>query len=146
MNLNLLQDELKKAMLSHNESMISTLRMLIAEIKNLQIDKQHELTEEEFVQLVRQQVKKRKEAVEAYKQANRIDLVDKETHEADLLSMFLPPEMSQEGLEKIVKETISQTGASGMADFGKVMGVVMGKVKGQTDGNKVAAIVKKLLS
>jgi len=144
MNLTDLQDKLKKAMLSRDEGLVSTLRMLISEIKNWQIDKQKELSEEEFVQLVRQQVKKRKEAFEAFVKAGRKELAEKEEQEAKILASFLPEELGLDKLEGIVKETIDQMKATS-ADFGKVMGAVMGKVKGQVDGTAVAQMVKKLL-
>ena len=144
MNLNDVQEKLKQAMLSKNEGLVSTLRMLISEIKNWQIDKQKELSDEEFVQLVRQQVKKRKESIEAFINAGRKELADKEEQEAKILSDFLPEELSPEALEKIVAETIDHLKATS-ADFGKVMGTVMGKLKGQVDGTAVAQMVKKLL-
>ena len=144
MNLNDVQEKLKEAMLSKNEGLVSTLRMLISEIKNWQIDKQKELSDEEFVQLVRQQVKKRKESIEAFINAGRKELAEKEEKEAKILSDFLPEELSPEALEKSVAETIDQLKATS-ADFGKVMAAVMGKLKGQVDGTAVAQMVKKLL-
>jgi len=137
--------DLNKALKEKDGLKIATLRFLLAEIHNFWMQKQKKLKEEDVVSVIRQQVKLRKEAVEAYQKAGRTDLVDKESKELTILSKYLPQEMSPEELEKIIKETIEQTGAKGLKDFGRVMGVVMGKVKGRAEGHVVSQIVKKQL-
>jgi uncharacterized protein len=144
-DLNKLQGDLKEAMIAHDESRVGTLRLLINEIHNWQIEKQVEPKESDLTQIVQQQVKRRKEAAEAYRQGGRVDLAEKEEQESTVLMVYLPAQLSEEEWEKLVKETIVKIGASGPADFGKVMGSVMEQVKGQTDGNTVSQIVKRLL-
>jgi hypothetical protein len=140
-----IQNDLKTALKEKNELQVSTLRLLLAEIHNRQIEKQAELTEEDIVAVLRKEAKKRQESVEAYEKGGRQELADKESKELLILSKYLPQEMSPQELEKIVKEVIGKVGAQGAGDFGKVMGGVMGKVKGQIDGAKVSEAVKKLL-
>jgi hypothetical protein len=140
-----IQNDLKTALKEKNELQVSTLRLLLAEIHNRQIEKQAELTEEDIVAVLRKEAKKRQESVEAYEKGGRQGLADKESKELLILSKYLPQEMSPQELEKIVKEVIVEVGAQGAGDFGKVMGGVMGKVKGQIDGAKVSEAVKKLL-
>ena len=145
MLLETIQNDLKTALKEKNELQVSTLRLLLAEIHNRQIEKQAELTEEDIVAVLRKEAKKRQESVEAYEKGGRQELADKEKNELQFLSKYLPQEMSPQKLEKIVKEVIGKVGAQGVSDFGEVMGVVMGKVKGQIDGAKVSEAVKKLL-
>lgn len=140
-----IQNDLKTALKEKNELQVSTLRLLLAETHNRQIEKQAELTEEDIVAVLRKEAKKRQESVEAYEKGGRQELADKESKELLILSKYLPQEMSPQELEKIVKEVIGKVGAQGAGDFGKVMGGVMGKVKGQIDGAKVSEAVKKLL-
>jgi len=140
-----IQNDLKTALKEKNELQVSTLRLLLAETHNRQIEKQAELTEEDIVAVLRKEAKKRQESVEAYEKGGRQELADKESKELLILSKYLPQEMSPQELEKIIKEVIGKVGAQGAGDFGKVMGGVMGKVKGQIDGAKVSEAVKKLL-
>ncbi len=145
MLLEQIQNDLKTALKEKNELQVSTLRLLLSEAHNRQIEKQAELVDEDIVGVLRKEVKKRQESIEAYEKGGRQELADKESKELIILSKYLPQEMSPEELEKIVKEVIVEVGAQGPSDFGKVMGVIMGKVKGKIDGAKVADAVKKLL-
>jgi len=145
MNLDQIQEDLKRAMLARDEMRVSTLRLLVAEINNWRIEKQTEPKEEDLVAIIRQQTKRRKESALAYRSAGREELALKEEAEEKLLSIFLPQQISGEELEKLAKEAVTETGASGPADMGKVIGAVMGKVKGQADGAQVAQVVKRLL-
>lgn len=122
------------------------LRLLLAEIRNRRLQKQEELSEEDILAVIRQQVKLRREAIAAYQKGNREDLVRKEQEELNILSKYLPQQISPEELRKIIQETISQVGASGPQDFGRVMGAVMGKVKGRAEGELVAQTVRSLLN
>lgn len=145
MLLEKIQENLKTALKEKKETQVSTLRLLISEIHNRQIEKQADLSNEDVIAVIRRGVKQRQEAIEAYEKGGRQELADKEKQELEILSNYLPQEMSSEELEKITKEVIDGIGASGPGDFGKVMGVVMGKVKGRIDGAKVAEAVKKLI-
>lgn len=146
MTLEKVQKDLKEALKAGEKTRVSTLRFLLAEIHNRQIEKQADLVDEDVLAVVRQQAKQHRESIEAYRQGKRDDLVAKEQSELDILNTYLPRQMEGEALEKMVKDVIAGMGAVGPADFGKVMGAVMGKVKGQADGNQVAAVVKSKLS
>lgn len=146
MILEKIQKNLKEALLAKDVVRVSTLRFLLAAIHNREIEKQSPLTDGDIVAVIRQQVKQHKESITAYQQGKRADLVAKEQAELQILNTYLPQQMGDEELEKIVKETITVVGAIGPADFGKIMGVVMGRVKGKADGNQVAVMVKSQLS
>ncbi len=147
----ILQDT-KEAMKAKDELKLSVLRMLSSAIHNREIDKHGELNDEEVAVAIRSEAKKRKDAVEGFKKGGRKDLADKETAELKILETYLPAEMSDEEIEKIIAGVLSDLGiqkpfdlAPGR-DFGRVMGEVMKKVKGQAGGDRVSAAVKKLLS
>lgn len=146
MILEKIQKELKEALKARDNLRVSALRFLLAAAHNRKIEKQAELTDEDILAVIRQQVKQHKESIAAYQQGKRDDLVGKEQSELDILNTYLPRQMGDEELEKIVKNAIAETGATGPTDFGKAMGAVMGKVKGKADGNQVAVMVKNQLS
>ena len=136
-----------EALKAREEIRLSTLRLLSSALNYEFIAKQHKLDEQEEIVVVRKEAKKRKEAIEAYEKAGATDRAQKEQKELEILQEFLPPEMSEEELEKIVTETILKTNASSISDMGKVIGIVMGKVKGTVEGSRVSLLVKeKLLS
>jgi len=143
-----IKTDLKTALKGKDETTVSTLRLLLAAIHNKEIElkKRGKLKDEEVVAVIRQQVKQRRESIEAYQKGKRDDLVKKEKQELDILSKYLPQQISSGELEKIIGQTIKETGASSPADFGKVMGTVMSKVKGRAEGKIVAETIKKLLA
>ncbi len=140
-----LQDEMKAAMKSGDKERLSTIRMLISEIKKVQIDKKKELSDEEIVEILQRYAKQRRESIKQYREAGREDLAEKEERELKIVQEFLPEQLSEEEIEKIVEEVINETGASSMKDMGKVMKAVMEKVKGRAEGSVVSSIVKKKL-
>ncbi|GAB6073207.1 GatB/YqeY domain-containing protein [Venenivibrio stagnispumantis] len=146
MLLQRLQEEMKAAMKSGDKDRLSTIRMLISEIKKVQIDTKKELSDEEIIQILQRYVKQRKEALEQYKKANREDLAQKEEKEIQIVQEFLPQPLSEEELKKIIDETISQLNATSIKDMGKVIKAVMEKVKGRAEGSVVSSLVKEKLS
>jgi hypothetical protein len=149
MNKQKLQEELKQSMLARNELKTSVLRMLLSAINYYEIQKGgagYVATEEDILTVIQNQAKQRRDSIEQFKIAQRQELVDKETKELEFLSVYLPEQMSEEEITKLVKEAITQTGATSMADMGKLMGALMPKVKGKADGNLVSGIVKKELT
>lgn len=148
--------DLKEALKKGDALRVSTLRLLSNSIHNEEIAKQRELIEEEESTVVRRELKRREEALEALRQAqgkltssSEADLearIEKEKKEAGILKEFLPAQMSEEELNGLVDQLISELGASGPADFGKVMGAAVARVKGQADGKAVAEAVRKKLS
>jgi len=139
--------DFKEAMKAKNEVALSTIRMARAAIKNKQIDMTDKLLSEEDVQgILRTMIKQYKDALQDFERANRTDLADKQRVEIELLERYLPPAMTTEQVEALVREAIVETGAASAQDMGKVMGVAMKKVGGGADGTVVREIVQKLLS
>jgi uncharacterized protein YqeY len=141
-----IQKLITDALKGKDEIRLSTLRLLSAELHNSEIAKIGKLTEEEELAVVRKEVKKRKDAIEAYEKAGRIVKADTEKKELSILQEFLPTELSDEELESIVAESISALSANSIADLGRVIGQVMGKTQGRADGSKVASVVRSHLS
>ena len=139
-----LQQKIAEAMKAHDEVKVSTLRLLSSALNYEKIAKQHDLTDEEELSVIRKEVKQRKDSIEAYDKAGRSDLSQKEKAELDILSEFLPPEISDEDLNKLVDEAVSTVNPTGMQDIGKVIALVKGKAP-NADGGKVAQIVKSKL-
>jgi hypothetical protein len=141
-----LGEEIQKALKAGEKLRVSTLRLLSAAVKNREVELGHELSDEEFVEVVVREVKRRKEAVEAYEKAGRQDLADREREEQAMLEAYLPPALSDEELDALIDEAVSEIGASGPGDMGKVMGFVMGKAKGRVDGALVGERVRTRLT
>ena len=138
--------DLKESIKSKDQIKTSTLRMIIAAMQNLVIEKQvKELEDGDVLKIISKQVKQHLDSIESFKKAERQELVEKETKELGILKSYMPEQLSQEKIEEIVKKVISETGASSKADFGKVMKQAMQELKGQADGKTVSAAVQKML-
>ena len=134
------------AMKTKDEIRLSTLRLLSAALHNKKIDKGRGLTQEEEIEIIRREAKMRKDAIEAYVQAGAKEQAEREKKELAILQEYLPAQLSDKELEKLVSESVSQTNASGIEDMGKVMGEVMTKAKGRVEGERVAEMVKAKLT
>ncbi|MFN2545250.1 MAG: GatB/YqeY domain-containing protein [Actinomycetota bacterium] len=132
-----MNDELKDALRSGDKIRLATLRLLSASVKNREIELRRDLTDDEFLEAVAREAKRRTEAIEAYGDAGRDDLVAKETAEREVLQAYLPEQLSDDKVDALVDEAIAATGASSVKELGKVMGHVMGKAKGLVDGTVV---------
>lgn len=141
-----IQQDLTDAMKQKDEIKTSTLRLVISEINNARIAKGGDLTDEDIVQVISKEAKKRQESIEAFKKGERGDLVEKEEKELSILKTYLPAQITQDELLKIVDSQIAEVGAKDMKDLGKVMSAVLSKVKGRAEGSAVASIVKSKLS
>lgn len=137
--------DIKEALKSGAKDKVSALRMLSAALKNKQIDKRRELTEEEIMETVRSLIKQRKDSSEQFAKGGRQDLVDKETTEVRILEVYLPAQLSREEIEALVHEAVKQTGAQGPKDMGRVMKAIMPMVSGRADGKLVSELVKAVL-
>ena len=140
-----ISQKIAEALKAKDEIRLSTLRLLSSALNYEFIAKQHKLSEEEELGVVRREAKKRKEAIEAYQKAGAQDRAGKEKKEMEILEAYLPQQMPDEELVKIVDEAISQTGAKTMADIGKVMGAAVGKAAGRADGGRISEIVRQKL-
>lgn len=140
-----LSEESKDALRSGEKVRLATLRLLSAAVKNKEVELGHELDDEEFVVVAQKEAKQRRESIEAYDKGGRQDLVAREREELEILSTYVPEAMSDNDLDAIVEETVTEVGATGPGDMGKVMGAVMAKVKGRADGREVQAKVRARL-
>jgi len=138
--------DMKGAMRAREKLKLETLRMVIAAIKNKEIEKKTELDDKDAVALISTLVKQRREAAGMYRDAGRDELADKEEEEITFLKDYLPKELSREDLVAAVDAVIEESGASSIADMGKVMQGVMAKVGGQAEGRLVNEVVKERLS
>ncbi len=139
--------DIKNAMLAKDAAKLAALRAVKSELL-LEASKggSSEISVEVGQKLVMKLVKQRKDALEIYLEQKRPDLADVEQFQIDVLSTYLPKQMDEAEVRKIIQEVIAQTGASSMADIGKVMGASMGKLNGKADGKLISAIVKEELS
>jgi hypothetical protein len=137
--------DLKAALKASDRLRVSTLRLIKSAIKNREIDKGAPLTDEETIEVLSSLAKQRKEAIEEFNKASRTDLVHKEEEELSVIKAYLPEELSEDELEKIIQDTISEVGALSLKDMGKVMKTIMPKVKGRADGRVVNQKVRELL-
>ena len=139
---------MKRAMKAGETVKRDTLRMLDSMIKNTEIEKlkkEEGLNDEEVQAVIGKAIKQRKDSVEQYSTGGRADLAEKETQEIEILSAYMPAQMSEEKVREIVKATLAEIGTTSKAEMGKAMGPIMGKLKGQADGNLVRKIVEEEL-
>ena len=143
-----LQADLTDAIRSRNEVVSGTVRMLLAAITNEEVAGKAAkvLTDAEIITVLSREAKKRREAVEAYTQANRDDLASKERAEAAVIANYLPAQLTEDEIKKLIQEAITETGASGPAGMGLVMKVLQPKIAGKADGGVVSGLVKAVLA
>ena len=137
-----LNESVKDAMKSGDEVRKRTLRMVLAAIKQAEVDKREEVDDMAVIALLQKEVKSRRESIEEAKTAERSDLIEANEAEIKVLEVFLPKAMPEEELKAIVQAAITETGASTMADMGKVMKIVMGKVAGRAPNDKISSTVR----
>lgn len=143
-----LNEDMKQAMKDKEAGKLrlSVIRMVRSNIKNVEIDRKKELTEEEVLDVLAKEVKMRRDSIEEFKKGNRPDLVETLEQEIAVLMDYLPQQMSEEEVRAVVADTVRETGASSPKEMGKVMAALMPKVKGRADGKLVNAIVKEMLN
>ena len=142
-----LTEDMKAAMKAREsgKKRLSVIRMVLSSLKNAEIDKKAELSEDEVIEVLSREVKKRKDALEEYERAGRQDIADGLRDEINILMNYLPEQMSEDEIRRLVKEVIDEVKPSGPRDMGKVMGKLMPVVKGKADGKLVNLIVKELI-
>jgi len=149
-----IQSELNSALKANNSLAVSVFRQLLAAFLNKEKEKRFKskeekealLTDEEALEVIASEAKKRKESIVEFEKGSRQDLADREKEELAILSVYLPKQMTEEEVRKLVKEAIEKTGASEIKDMGKVMQELMPQIKGKADGSLVGQIVKELLA
>lgn len=140
-----LSDAVKSAMRAKDKERLSTLRLATSALKQIEVDERVELDDTRVLSVIDKMVKQRKDSAEQFTQGGRDDLAEKELAEIEVLKEFLPAALDSADIEALVKDAISQTGAEGMKDMGKVMGVVKPQVQGRADMGEVSKLVKSLL-
>lgn len=139
-------EEMKQAMRSGDKLRLSTIRMIRAALKNKEIEVRKKLDEEEIFRVIQGMLRRGEESVEQFRTGGRMDLVEKETKEMEILKSFLPQSLSQEEILKVIDQSIQEIQASSLKDLGKVMKSVMSKLGGKADGKLVNQWVKERLS
>jgi uncharacterized protein YqeY len=140
-----LNDDLKQAIRDHDKLRCSTIRLLSAAIHNAEIAKRAPLEEGDLLGVIAKEIRQRKESIDAFKQGNRQDLVDKEEAELAILQKYLPEQMSRDEIIAAARQVIEEVGAQGPRDKGRVMSQLMPKLKGKADGREINAVVAELL-
>ena len=140
-----LNDAVKSAMRAKDKERLSTLRLATSALKQIEVDERVELDDTRVLSVIDKMVKQRKDSAQQFTQGGREDLAEKELAEIEVLKEFLPAALDSADIEALVKDAISQTGAEGMKDMGKVMGVVKPQVQGRADMGEVSKLVKSLL-
>ena len=141
----LIEEAVKVSMKNRDKEITSTLRMAISELKKEEIDKRIDLEDEQVIQILQRIIKQRKDSYSQFSNAGRNELAEKEQNEINILSNFLPEQLSEEELVLIVKEVIKENAATGPQDMGKVMGSLKQRIQGNADMGLVSKIVKENL-
>lgn len=141
-----MQEALKQSMIDKDNERRDVLRMALNAIKQVEIDERKTLTAEEVASVLQRELKTRREAVDEARKAGRDETVNQEAGRAQILEAFLPKQLSREEVKALVQDAIRESGATSAKEMGKVMNVLMPKVKGQADGKMVNEVVRELLS
>lgn len=141
-----INSDLQRAMKQKDTNRVSVLRMITAAGKNLRIDKKGELVDTDFLQLLQKEIKQKKESLEQFQKAGRDELVKKEQEEISYLEEYLPTQLTEEEVRKLIDEVCSSVNAESQQDIGKVMGALMPKIQGQFDGRKAQELVREKLT
>jgi uncharacterized protein len=137
---------MKAAMRARDSARLSAVRLILAAIKQREVDERKELSDAEVTSVIEKMMKQRRESIAQFEQASRKDLADVEKFELELLSGYLPQQMSDAEVQQELQKAISESGASGIKDMGKVMALLKPRFAGRTDMGKVSALVKTRLS
>ncbi|SEK40242.1 hypothetical protein SAMN04488700_1905 [Carnobacterium iners] len=144
--LTIINDDIKTAMKAKDKNTLAVLRMLKAAFQNEKIKTGNELSEDEELTLLSREMKQRRESLIEFKKANREDLVEQTNQAIKLVGKYLPQQLSEEELQVIISNAVSEVNATSMKDFGKVMGIVMPVIKGKAEGNVINRLVKDQLN
>ncbi|EEA84300.1 MULTISPECIES: GatB/YqeY domain-containing protein [Peptacetobacter] len=140
-----LQEDLKTSMKNKDTLRKSVITLIRSSIKQVEVDKRIELNDDDIIDIISKQLKQRNDSLEQFLDAGREDLVEETRSEIEVLKEYLPQQLSEEELNEIVKQTISEVGATSMKDMGKIMSVIKPKTKGRADGKLINKLVKENL-
>ena len=141
-----LTEDMKTAMRAKDQVSLSTIRLINAAIKQFEVDERTEADDTKVISILTKMVKQRKDSAKIYTEAGRQDLADKENAEIEILNRYLPQMLSAEEIKTAVEAAVAETGASGMADMGKVMGVLKTRLAGKADMGEVNKVLKAALT
>ncbi len=141
-----LLDDIVSAMKQKDKEVLSVLRMVKGAVQLEEINKKGDLTDEEFIGVIAKQIKTRKESILEFEKAGRTDLVDKTNNEIEILNKYMPEQLSEEEVNKIITEAFNTINPTSQSDMGKLMGFVTPKLKGRADMSSVSKIIKEKLS
>jgi uncharacterized protein YqeY len=141
-----LQEDMKLALKAGKKDELSAIRLMRAQLKDAKIEIGEELTEQQVTGVLQKAAKKRKESIEMYLDGNRQDLADKEAFELSIIKRYLPEEMSEDAILDIIRNEITSLNLNSDKDIGRLMGVIMPKLKGKADGNLVQQLARKALA
>lgn len=141
-----LRDEMKATMRSGDKPRLGVIRLVLAAIKQREVDERIELNDDQVLLVLDKMVKQRRESLAQYQQAGRDDLATQEEYEIGVLQDFLPEALSEEEISAMISDAIEQTGAASIRDMGKVMGIIKPKMQGRADMSAVSAVIKQQLN
>ena len=141
-----INDDVKAAMRSKEKELLAVLRLITAAVKQIEIDQRIELDDQQMLGVLDKLAKQHRDSIEQYKNADRDDLVQKEEFELSVVLKYLPEALSEDEINQLIDEAISSTGAEGMKDMGKVMGIIKSKAQGRADMGQLSGLVKAKLS
>ena len=139
-------EDMKSAMKAREKARLATIRLILSAMKQKEVDERVELTDEHVLTILNKMVKQRRDSITQYEKAGRDDLVSQEQFELDLITHYLPAQLSEEDIQSVVSTTIQEEGASSMKDMGKLMGLLKSKLEGRADMAKVSQLIKAELS
>ncbi len=139
-------EDMKAAMRAKETARLGAIRLLLAAMKQREVDERIELTDADVVAIIEKMLKQRRDSISQYKTANRQDLVDVEEFEVSVLQTYMPQQLGEVEIDTAIAEAIAATGAAGPQDMGKVMGVVKPKLAGRADMGKVSGLIKAQLT
>lgn len=138
--------DMKSAMKSGNKDLLATIRLILAAVKQVEVDTRTDLSDQDLIAIIDKMGKQRRESIEQFEQAGRNDLADKEKAELEIISQYLPQALSEEEIAGLIEQAMSQTSAASMKDMGKVMGILKPQLQGRADMSQVSKQIKTKLS
>ncbi len=141
-----ISEDMKAAMRARDSQRLGAIRLVLAALKQKEVDERVELGDADVLAIIEKMIKQRRDSILQYQAAKRQDLVDAETFELELLSAYMPKQLSEAEIAEEIVNAVAETGARGMPDMGKVMGVLKGRLAGRTDMGKLSALVKARLA
>ena len=143
---NQIQEAMKDAMRAKQKERLGAIRLILADVKRIEVDERIEVADDRLLAILDKMVKQRKDSIEQFVKAERQELADKEQFEIEVISEFLPSPLSEDELNALIQQAITETGAETMRDMGKVMGILKPQIQGRADAGKVSQQIKQKLS